>query len=308
MLKNKSSIVSALKYAAPYIRLFKNKIFVIKVGGELFTDKVLTRKLIEQIAILQQLGIRIILIHGGGIQSTQMASSLGIEAQFVEGRRITDAKSIEIATMVLNGKINTQILAVAREFDLNAIGMSGIDAGLINAHRREALKTKDNKLIDYGFVGDIDSINTDLLEKQLSANLIPVISPLTCDKNGVILNINADTVAASIAAAIGAEKLILISSAPGILEDRDDNASLISYLDLEKLKKLIDEQKITDGMLPKSTAINYALERGVARVHIISYNTPDSLLIEKFTNDGTGTLVVNNIEMLSSSEQLGGML
>ena len=308
MLKNKSSIVSALKYAAPYIRLFKNKIFVIKVGGELFTDKVLTRKLIEQIAILQQLGIRIILIHGGGIQSTQMASSLGIEAQFVEGRRITDAKSIEIATMVLNGKINTQILAVAREFDLNAIGMSGIDAGLINAHRREALKTKDNKLIDYGFVGDIDSINTDLLEKQLSANLIPVISPLTCDKNGVILNINADTVAASIAAAIGAEKLILISSAPGILEDRDDNASLISYLDLEKLKKLIDEQKITDGMLPKSTAINYALERGVARVHIISYNTPDSLLIEIFTNDGTGTLVVNNIEMLSSSEQLGGML
>ena len=308
MLKNKSSIVSALKYAAPYIRLFKNKIFVIKVGGELFTDKVLTRKLIEQIAILQQLGIRIILIHGGGIQSTQMASSLGIEAQFVEGRRITDAKSIEIATMILNGKINTQILAVAREFDLNAIGMSGIDAGLINAHRREALKTKDNKLIDYGFVGDIDSINTDLLEKQLSANLIPVISPLTCDKNGVILNINADTVAASIAAAIGAEKLILISSAPGILEDRDDNASLISYLDLEKLKKLIDEQKITDGMLPKSTAINYALERGVARVHIISYNTPDSLLIEIFTNDGTGTLVVNNIEMLSSSEQLGGML
>ncbi|MDA9109608.1 acetylglutamate kinase [Woeseiaceae bacterium] len=308
MLKNKSSIVSALKYAAPYIRLFKNKIFVIKVGGELFTDKVLTRKLIEQIAILQQLGIRIILIHGGGIQSTQMASSLGIEAQFVEGRRITDAKSIEIATMVLNGKINTQILAVAREFDLNAIGMSGIDAGLINAHRREALKTKDNKLIDYGFVGDIDSINTDLLEKQLNANLIPVISPLTCDKNGVILNINADTVAASIAAAIGAEKLILISSAPGILEDRDDNASLISYLDLEKLKKLIDEQKITDGMLPKSTAINYALERGVARVHIISYNTPDSLLIEIFTNDGTGTLVVNNIEMLSSSEQLGGML
>jgi acetylglutamate kinase len=308
MLKNKSSIVSALKYAAPYIRLFKNKIFVIKVGGELFTDKVLTRKLIEQIAILQQLGIRIILIHGGGIQSTQMASSLGIEAQFVEGRRITDAKSIEIATMILNGKINTQILAVAREFDLNAIGMSGIDAGLINAHRREALKTKDNKLIDYGFVGDIDSINTDLLEKQLSANLIPVISPLTCDKNGVILNINADTVAAAIAAAIGAEKLILISSAPGILEDRDDNASLISYLDLEKLKKLIDEQKITDGMLPKSTAINYALERGVARVHIISYNTPDSLLIEIFTNDGTGTLVVNNIEMLSSAEQLGGML
>jgi len=308
MLKNKSSIVSALKYAAPYIRLFKNKIFVIKVGGELFTDKVLTRKLIEQVAILQQLGIRIILIHGGGIQSTQMASSLGIEAQFVEGRRITDAKSIEIATMILNGKINTQILAVAREFDLNAIGMSGIDAGLINAHRREALKTKDNKLIDYGFVGDIDSINTDLLEKQLSANLIPVISPLTCDKNGVILNINADTVAAAIAAAIGAEKLILISSAPGILEDRDDNASLISYLDLEKLKKLIDEQKITDGMLPKSTAINYALERGVARVHIISYKTPDSLLIEIFTNDGTGTLVVNNIEMLSSSEQLGGML
>ena len=305
MLKNKSSIVSALKYATPYIRLFKNKIFVVKAGGELFTNKVLTGKLIEQLGILQQLGIKIILIHGGGIQSSQMASSLGIESQFVDGRRITDSKSIDIATMVLNGQINTQILAVAREFDVNAIGMSGIDAGLINAHRREVIKTKDNKSIDYGFVGDIDSINTDLLKKQLNMGLIPVISPLTCDNNGVILNINADTVAASIAAEIGAEKLILVSSAPGILEDKDDNSSLISYLDLKKLKILIDEQKITDGMLPKSTAINFALERGVARVHIISHNTPDSLLIEIFTNDGAGTLVVNNIEMLSSSEQLG---
>jgi acetylglutamate kinase len=308
MQKNKSSIIAALKYAIPYIRLFKSKIFVIKASGSLFLDEKLIEKLIEQLSILQQLGIKIILIHGGGPQSSEMAASLGIKSKFIEGRRVTDSKMIDVTTMVLNGKINTKILAIARKYNMKAIGMSGIDSGLIRAHRREVTHDKNNKSIDYGFVGDIDSINPELIFKQLDDGFIPIISPLACDDSGIILNINADTVAASIAAEISAEKLILISSAPGILEDSSDNSSLISYLDIEKLERLILEKQITDGMLPKSSAIKFAIEKGVERVHVISYRTTDSLLIEMFTNDGTGTLVVSDIEMLSSLEQLGGQL
>ena len=308
MQKNKSSIIAALKYAIPYIRLFKSKIFVIKASGSLFLDEKLIEKLIEQLSILQQLGIKIILIHGGGPQSSEMAASLGIKSKFIEGRRVTDSKMIDVTTMVLNGKINTKILAIARKYNMKAIGMSGIDSGLIRAHRREVTHDKNNKSIDYGFVGDIDSINPELIFKQLDDGFIPIISPLACDDSGIILNINADTVAASIAAEISAEKLIFISSAPGILEDSRDNSSLISYLDIEKLERLILEKQITDGMLPKSSAIKFAIEKGVGRVHVISYNTSDSLLIEMFTNDGTGTLVVSDIEMLSSLEQLGDQL
>ena len=308
MQKNKSSIIAALKYAIPYIRLFKNKIFVIKASGSLFLDEKLIDKLIEQLSILQQLGIKIILIHGGGPQSSEMAASLGIKSKFIDGRRVTDSKMIDVTTMVLNGKINTKILAIARKYNMKATGMSGIDSGLISASRREATQDKNNKLIDYGFVGDIDSINPELIFKQLDDGFIPIISPLACDDSGIILNINADTVAASIAAEISAEKLIFISSAPGILEDSRDNSSLISYLDIEKLERLILQKQITDGMLPKSSAIKFAIEKGVRRAHVISYNTSDSLLIEMFTNDGTGTLVVSDIEMLSSLEQLGDQL
>ncbi len=304
-MQNKSTIVSALKYAIPYIKLYKGKIFVIKAGGELFNSPLLTKKLIEQIGIFHQFGIRIILIHGGGTQLTKMATSLGIKTKFVDGRRITDADSIDVATMVMNGQINTKILATARDLEIPAIGMSGVDAGLICAHRREITKSKGNKSIDYGFVGEIDSVNTNLLEKQLEAGLIPVISPLTCDKDGVILNINADTVAASIAAELNAEKLILVTSVPGILEKKDNPSTLISYLNRDNLKKMKDDGRLSDGMLPKAEAIEHALKEGVARVHIISYQVPDSLLIEVFTNDGTGTLIINDVAALSSFEQSG---
>jgi len=304
-MQNKSTIISALKYAVPYIKLYKGKVFVIKTGGELFNSPSLIKKLIEQIGIFHQFGIKVILIHGGGKQLTKMATSLGIETKFIEGRRVTDADSIDVATMVMNGQINTKILATARDLEIPAIGMSGVDAGLICAHRRKIMKSKDNKSIDYGFVGDIDSVNTDFLEKQLEAGLIPVISPLTCDKDGVILNINADTVAASIAVELNAEKLILVTSVPGILEKKNDPSTLISYLNRDNLMKMKDNERLSDGMLPKAEAIEHALKEGVSRVHIISYHTPDSLLIEVFTNDGTGTLVVNDVAALSSLEQSG---
>jgi len=296
-------VVSALKHAAPYIRLFKGKVFVLKVGGELFANPADTRSLMEQVGILNQVGIRIVLVHGGGPQSTKLATALGLDAKFVDGRRVTDGSSLEVATMVLNGLINTRVLASCRDLEIPAVGISGVDAGLIRAHRRPPVEKEGALPIDYGFVGDIDSVDADVLRKQLDNALMPVVSPLSCDSSGSLLNINADTVAAAIAAELKAEKLILATAAPGILDDAMDARSLISYMDRAGLKKLVAGGKLADGMLPKAAAIDAALETGVRRVHVISYKVPDSLLLEVFTNEGTGTLVVNDIAALSPAEQ-----
>lgn len=301
--KDRAIVVSALKHAAPYIRLFKGKVFVIKVGGEVFVDPEQTRGLMEQVGILHQVGIRVVLIHGGGPQSTALASALGIDTQFVDGRRVTDSDSLNIATMVLNGQINTRILATCRDLQIPAVGISGIDAGLIQAHKRPPVERAGESTVDYGFVGDIDSVEADILSKQLDNGLMPVVSPLSCDESGNILNINADTVAAAIAAELNAEKLILATGAPGILEDPADPGSLISYIDRAALEELRIAGSLADGMLPKAAAIDAALANGVQRVHVISYKLPDSLLLEVFTNEGTGTLVVDDIGALTPAEQ-----
>jgi acetylglutamate kinase len=303
--KDRAVVVSALKHAAPYIRLFKGKVFVIKAGGEIFADAAQTSALMEQVGILHQVGIRVVLIHGGGPQSTKLATALGLDTTFIDGRRVTDGASLDVATMVLNGQINTRVLASCRDLQIPAVGISGIDAGLIRAHRRPPVERDGDESIDYGFVGDIDSVEADILVKQLDNGLMPVVSPLSCDESGTILNINADTVAAAIAAELGAEKMILLTGAAGVLEDIKDPQSLISYIDRAALDKLRDDGKLADGMLPKAAAIDAALANGVSRVHVISYKVPDSLLLEVFTNEGTGTLVVNDIAALSPAEQAG---
>lgn len=300
--KDRAIVVAALKHAAPYIRMFKGKIFVLKVGGEVFADTADTRALMEQVGILYQVGIRIVLVHGGGQQSTELARQMGLDTKFVDGRRITDGPSLDVATMVLNGQINTRVLAACRDLEIPAIGISGIDAGLIRAHRRPPVERDGDSPVDYGYVGDIDSVDADVLQKQLDNGLMPVVSPLSCDSSGTILNINADTVAAAIAAELGAEKLILATSAPGILDDADDPRSLISYVDRAALNQLRKDGKLADGMLPKAAAIDAALANGVNRVHVISYKVADSLLLEIFTNEGTGTLVVNDIAALTLAE------
>lgn len=301
--KDRAIVVSALKHAAPYIRLFKGKVFVIKAGGEIFSDKEQTRALMEQVGILHQVGVRVVLIHGGGPQSTALSSALGHSTQFVDGRRVTDSDSLNVAAMVLNGQINTRILATCRDLQIPAVGISGIDAGLIQAHKRPPVEREGESTVDYGFVGDIDSVEADILRKQLDNGLMPVVSPLSCDDSGNVLNINADTVAAAIAAELNAEKLILATGAPGILEDIKDPGSLISYIDRAALDKLRKSGKLADGMLPKAAAIEAALANGVQRVHVISYKMPDSILLEVFTNEGTGTLVVDDIGALTPAEQ-----
>jgi len=296
--------IRALKSAAPYIRMYKGKTFVVKAGGGVFADSDSTRVLIEQIGILHYFGVRVVMVHGGGPQLTQMTEALGISSKVVQGRRITDEKSIDVTAMVLNGLINTRILAICRDLNVDAVGISGVDAGLVRAHKRPPVALEGStETVDFGFVGDIDGLDTTVLRKLLDNGLMPVVSPLSADENGVLLNINADTVAAAIGAALGAEKLILCTGAPGILERADDPGSLISYTDLRGLKRLREEGSIVDGMLPKAMAIEDAIRGGVRRVHVVSYKAPEGILAEVFTNEGTGTLIVADVNALTAAEQ-----
>jgi acetylglutamate kinase len=298
--------VRALRGAAPYIHMYKGKVFVIKTGGGAFRDGAAMRSFMEQVAILHHLGIRVVLVHGGGPQLDEVTKKLGVETRMVQGRRVTDGGAIDVACMVLNGLINTRLLGLCREFGIDAIGVSGVDAGLVKAHKRAPVTLASGEVVDYGMVGDIDGVDGSVIARLLDSGFLPVVSPLSCDATGHLLNINADTVAAAIGGAMDAEKLILCTGAPGILERLDDPHSLISYTDVAGLRRLREEGAISEGMLPKSSAIEAAIRGGVRRVHVISYAAPDALLAEIFTNEGTGTLVVADTKALSPAEQGAG--
>ena len=295
--------IRALRRAAPYIRMYKGRTFVVKAGGGVFASEESTRVLIEQIGILHYFGVRVVLVHGGGPQLTETADALGVETRMVQGRRVTDGKAIDVSAMVLNGLINTRVLAMCRELEINAVGVSGVDAGLVLAHRRPPVKLKDGETVDYGFVGDIDRIDGSVLSRLLDNGFMPVVSPLSADERGTLLNINADTVAAAIGSSLAADKLILCTLAPGFLERVEDPGSLISYTDLAGLERLRESGSLQDGMLPKAKAIEGALRGGVRRVHVVSYTSPEGILGEVFTNEGTGTLIVEDIKALSPAEQ-----
>jgi acetylglutamate kinase len=277
--------VAALKRAVPYLRMFRGKTFVLKAGGEAFDSPAKARGVLEQVEALHRLGVRTVLVHGGGAAATELTRALGGEARFAEGRRITDATALQAAVMSLNGTVRTAILATCRALDLPAVGISGLDAGLITARKRPPVATAAGT-VDYGFVGDIASVDPALLITLLDAGFVPVVSPLSADADGQPLNINADTVAAALAVALKAEKLLLMTGAPGILERPDDPGSLLSYVE--------------------ASAIESAIRGGVPRVHILSYEAPDSLLLEIFTNQGCGTLVVADVHALSTAEQGAG--
>jgi acetylglutamate kinase len=302
---NQLATIRALRGATPYIRMYKGKTFVIKAGGGVFGDPDLSFALMEQIAILHYLGVRVVLVHGGGPQLTALMDAMGLSARVIQGRRITDERTLDATTMVLSGLINTRILALCRKLQINAVGLSGVDAGLVQAHRRPParLQAHDAETVDFGYVGDIDHIDISVIRTQLDNDLMPVISPLSADAKGQLLNINADTVAAAIGASLQAEKLILCTGAPGILNDLTDASSVVSYTDLAGLRQLRDAGKLNAGMLPKAKAIDDAIRGGVRRVHVIGYHSPDSILTEVFTNEGTGTLVVADTTVLTSAEQ-----
>ena len=293
--------VSGLRLAIPYIRLYQGKTFVIKAGGGAFADEKSALALLEQVEILHRLGVKVVLVHGGGPQASALAATLGASVEFKAGRRVTDPVSLEAATLVLNGAVNTQILALCRRVGVPAVGLSGVDAGLIVARRRPPVEV-DGETVDYGLVGDVIRVDPKVVFAQLDAGLVPVVSPISADEAGALLNVNADTVAARLAVALSAEKLIVLTGAAGILEREEDSGSRISYTDLAGLAELNRKGALGAGMRPKAAAIEHALTQGVRRVHVISQTAPDALLREVFTNEGSGTLVVADVHALSPAE------
>jgi acetylglutamate kinase len=302
---DRDTTLLGLKRALPYVRLFRGRTFVVKLGGTACGDPEALSRVVEQIDMLVTFGIHIVLVHGGGAQTTTLSRKLGIEARFIDGRRVTPPAALEAAVMAIAGQVNMRVLAACRAQDLPAIGLSGVDAALIRAVRRP-IKTEDRgagpQRIDYGEVGDVTGIEANVIVRLLDAGFLPVVASLAADDQGHVLNVNADTVASQIATALDAEKLIFLTDAPGILADRDDPGSLISYVDLQGLQELEASGALAGGMLPKTDAVRSALTGGVGRVHVVGHAGPASLLAEVFTNEGAGTLVVRSTRELLPAE------
>jgi acetylglutamate kinase len=297
-----SSAVAGLRQAVPYVRLFRGRVFVVKAGGAALQDGELLRGLVEQVETLHQLGIHVVLVHGGGPQASALARTLGGEVRFVEGRRVTDDTALEAAVLALNGEVNTRVLAACRAVGLLAVGVSGVDAGLVQARRRPPVMREDLPPLDYGHVGDVVAVDPRVLRELIAAGYVPVVSPLAADDDGALLNLNADGVAARLAIALGAEKLIVLTDAPGLLADPADLHSVVSYTDLAGLARLRQRGVLRDGMAPKAKAVEEALAGGVRRAHLLPSRVPESLLLEVFTNEGAGTLVVADLGALSPAE------
>ncbi|MBL8068942.1 MAG: acetylglutamate kinase [Armatimonadetes bacterium] len=286
-----NSPVQALRHALPYLGHYRGKAFVVKLGGEAVAQPAALASLIEQVAILSALGIRVVVVHGGGPQTNGLSERLGLVPQFVDGRRVTDLEALDAAVMAINGQTQAAILAACRKQGLAAVGLSGIDAGLVDAVKRPPVKTSTGQT-DFGLVGEICSINPAPIEMALSSGTVPVVSPISCDNQGQILNINADDVAARIATAVGAAKLVIVTTPRGILREVADPNSLITQITLDELDALQSDGTVRAGMLPKVSAVKTALRGGVERVHVVGLSFPDCLLTEVFTNEGCGTLIL----------------
>lgn len=291
-----------LREALPYVRLFKGKAFVVKAGGALLADAAATRDVLEQVDVLLHLGIRVVLAHGGGAQASTLSRALGSEPRFVAGRRVTDERALEAAVLTLNGEANTALLAACRALGIAAVGLSGVDSALVRARRRPPVAV-DGATVDYGHVGDVVRVDPTVLDTLLASGVLPVVSPIAADDEGNLLNCNADGIAAALAVAMRAAKLVLLTDVPGLLERPEDPRSLVSYIDVEGLRVMRQRGLLAGGMGPKTAAIETALGGGVARAHLVSWRVPDGLLAELFTNEGSGTLVVPELATLTPEEQ-----
>ncbi len=270
-----------LVHALPYIKKYTGKILVIKYGGNAMTCEELKNSVAKDIVLLQLICVKVVLVHGGGPEITEMLSRVGKETVFVDGLRVTDKETVEIAQMVLAGKINKNLVHLLECCGGSAIGLSGIDGHMIQS------KIKDERL---GYVGSITKVNPQPILDVLEKGYIPVISTLGCDEKGSVYNINADTAAAKIAAALGAESLITLTDIAGILRDKDDASSLISRINVSEAKELIESGVINGGMIPKVECCTNAVLDGVKRVFIIDGRIPHSILIETLTDEGIGTM------------------
>ena len=280
--------------ALPYIRRFYDRRIVIKYGGAAMEDESLIHSVMQDIVLMKYVGIRPIIVHGGGPRITAWMDKIGKVPEFVQGLRVTDAETVEIAEMVL-GLINKEIVARINQHGGKAIGLSGKDANLILAEKQETQVTDENGRltdVDLGFVGKIIGVNTESITALDRADYIPIIAPIGIGVEGQTYNINADTMAGEIASAFQAEKLIVLTDTLGILRDLSDTASLMSNIRMREIDPLIEEGLIAGGMLPKVEACMTALMGGVYKTHIIDGRIPHSLLLEVFTEGGIGTEIV----------------
>ena len=294
-------LLRILKQALPYLRQHKGQVMVIKLGGELAAHADALRSLAEDVSLLMHVGVRCVVVHGGGPQATEMSRRLGIQPQMVEGRRVTDEQTLDVAKMVFGGKINTDILSALRMQGVRAVGLSGVDANIVSATRRKPTEMRDEatgetRLVDFGYVGDIRRVDSSLLSLLMENGYVPVLASLGADEEGTILNINADTVSSVIAQDLHAAKLISLTAVPGVLRDKDDPTSLIPVLSAKQARELLGSGVIAGGMKPKIAAIVDAVEHGVRRGHILSGLVAGSILLELFTREGCGTLIAGEHE------------
>ena len=297
MLMNDSQ-VQTLVEALPYLSKFKNKTIVVKYGGNAMLNDELKNKVLQDIVFLQCAGMRPVVVHGGGPEITRMLMQAGKKSEFVSGLRVTDAESVGIAEMALVGKINTDLVARLNTLGGKAVGLNGKDATLIQAkkHLADVYENGEVNLVDIGYVGNVEKVNTELIEVLLDAGFIPVIAPTGVGAQGETYNINADSVAGEVAGALKAEKLLVLTDVRGIYSDYRDENSFISTLTFEKAQELIIRGKIDGGMIPKVRACITALSGGAKKTHIIDGRAENTILMEILSDKGVGTEVVKELK------------
>jgi len=275
-----------LSEALPYIREFSGKTVVIKYGGHAMEDPALAERFAQDVVLMHLVGIKPVVVHGGGPQISDLMQRLGKEPEFVDGLRVTDAETVDIVRMALVGKVNREVVSAINQHGAYAVGLSGEDANLL------LVRTRDPRL---GFVGDVEEVNPAIVERLLREDLIPVIATVGVDESGQAHNVNADAVAAAIAAALGAEKLVYLTDVLGVYEDYPDPESLISQIDVAGMERLLADGKVGEGMIPKLRSCIEAIGDGVARAHILDGRVPHALLLEFFTREGIGTMITNEV-------------
>jgi acetylglutamate kinase len=300
-MRGETLLLRILKQALPYLRQYRKQVMVVKLGGEIAANADALHSLAEDVSLLVHVGIRVVVVHGGGPQATEVSRRLGLTPQMVEGRRVTDQDTLDVAKMVFAGKINTDILSALRLQGVRAVGLSGVDAHIVNAVRRKPMPMRDEatgevRVVDFGFVGDVQGVDSSLLSLLMEHGYVPVLASLGADEDGNILNINADTVSSVLAADLAASKLISLTSVPGVLRDKDDPSSLVPMLTAREARALLASGAVSGGMKPKITALCDAVEKGVRRGHILSGVQSGSILLELFTREGCGTLIAGDDE------------
>ncbi|HET8633779.1 MAG TPA: acetylglutamate kinase [Gemmatimonadales bacterium] len=292
--------LTGLKGALRYVRAYRDQVFVVKLGGEVLQDAEVLDQVATQLALLQSLSIRLVVVHGGGPQASALSRRMGQEPVMVGGRRVTDDAALEVAKMVYAGLLSTDLIAALREHRVQAVGITGVDADLLTAHRRLPVDLVGDdgrqQRVDFGHVGDVDRVDARVLTTLLDARFVPVVASLAGDDEGNVYNVNADTVAEAIATALRAQKLIFLTGAPGVLRDRNDPSTLVAFADPDDLTELMQSGALSGGMKPKVEACIRAATGGVERTHIVDGRQPDALLTEVFTGAGCGTMIVGRKE------------